>query len=86
MQDAEILAALQTIFRNVFDNDAMELTRNTHADDIDGWDSMANITLAVEVEDRFGVKFKTSEMEDLRSVDDLVKLVQFHLQPHLIQT
>lgn len=84
MHRAEILAALTPIFRNVFDNEAMELTPDTVADDIAEWDSMANITLAVEIEDRFGVKIKTAEMEELRSVDDLIKLVQLHLQPNLI--
>jgi acyl carrier protein len=76
MNDTEIMAALVPIFRNVFDNDRLTITRDTTAEDIADWDSMTNITLAIEVESHFRVKFKTAEMEELRTVSDLIALVQ----------
>jgi acyl carrier protein len=76
MNDTAIMAALVPIFRNVFDNDHLMITRDTTAEDIAEWDSMTNITLAIEVESHFHVKFKTAEMEELRTVNDLIALVQ----------
>lgn len=40
---------------------------------------MTQITLAVEIEHALGVKFKTSEMEEMRNIGDLVGLVRTHL-------
>ena len=83
MTDADILATLLPVFRNVFDNDALMITPETAIDDIAGCDSMVKVTLAVEVEHCFGVKFKTSEMEALGEVGDLIKLVSSRQRPGL---
>jgi len=64
--DTDILKALNDVFRRVFEDRSIELTPSMTADDIAGWDSMTQITLAVEIEHTLHVKFKTSEMEKLR--------------------
>ncbi|HET8995340.1 MAG TPA: acyl carrier protein [Acetobacteraceae bacterium] len=79
MTDNEILGALNAIFRHVLDDPSIALTPSTTADDVPGWDSMTQITLAVEIEHALGVKFKTSEMEEMRNIGDLVALVHTHL-------
>ena len=40
MTEQEILAAVQDIFRDNFDDDTLEITRATCADDIEDWDSL----------------------------------------------
>jgi acyl carrier protein len=79
MTDDEILTQLTDVFRDVFADDAIVVRPQTTADDIPDWDSMSQVTLAVEVEHRFGVKFKSAEMEELRSVRELIDLIKRRL-------
>lgn len=75
MNDAATYAILTEVFRDVFDDDALEIRPETAAVDVPGWDSQANITLLVATEMRFGVRFRTVEIEALRNVADLVGLI-----------
>jgi acyl carrier protein len=69
------LSHLNQVFRDVFEDDEIEITRATTAQDIEGWDSMMHVTLLVNVEKAFGVKFTSSEVARLKSVGDLVDLI-----------
>lgn len=79
MNDAEINDQLSDVFRQVLEDDAIVLTPNTTADDVDGWDSMNHIFIVVELEKRFGIKFQAAEMEELRNVGELTALVKYKL-------
>lgn len=76
MTEKDILEALTLVFRDVFDEDSITLRAETTADDIEGWDSQAHITLVVATEMRFGIKFRTGELEGLHNVGDFVRLIQ----------
>jgi acyl carrier protein len=71
-----ILAEVADIARLVFDEPALELTLDTTSDDIPRWDSMNHITLVVECECRFDIRFASMEVEELRSVGELVRLIE----------
>ncbi|GAC1340896.1 MAG: acyl carrier protein [Acetobacteraceae bacterium] len=76
MTDPEIYDALNAVFRQVLEDDTIELTPTTTAEDVDGWDSMNHIFIVVELEKRFGVKFQAAEMEELKNVGELEALVR----------
>nr|MBF0681716.1 acyl carrier protein [Pseudomonas sp.] len=80
MSPADIFAALTQVFRDVFDDDDIELTPQMTANDIDGWDSQAHVTLIVAAEQRFGIKFRTAELESLRNVGHFVELIGSRLE------
>ena len=63
MSEQEILNAVQDIFRDNFDDDTLEITRSTCADDIEDWDSLEQI------------KFKLADVRGLKDVGDLLDLV-----------
>jgi acyl carrier protein len=75
MQDP-ILPRLTTVFREVFDDDELELKPEMTADDVDGWDSLAHIRLIISVQKAFGVKFSPVEMNRLKNVGDLIALTK----------
>jgi acyl carrier protein len=79
MNDSEIYARLNVIFRETLGNDSVDLAPNTTADDVPEWDSMNHIFLVVEIERSFGVKFQAAEMEQLKNVGDLVSLIRAKL-------
>lgn len=80
MTPADILNALTQLFHDVFDDDEIELTPETTANDIDGWDSQAHVTLIVAAEQRFGIRFRTAELESLRNVGHFVQLIGAKLE------
>lgn len=75
MTEQEILAAVQDIFRDNFDDDTLEITRATCADDIEDWDSLEQINLLTAMEKQFGVKFKLDDVRGLANVGDMVDLI-----------
>lgn len=81
MTDAEIMAKLKVLFQEVFDDPSLKLDRATNTSDIPGWDSMAQVTLAIEIEHIFGIRIMSAEMEELRNVGDIVDLIRGRLMP-----
>ena len=75
MSNEQIYANLTELFREFFADDAIILTPETTADDIDGWDSFNHISIIVAVETRFGIKMHGSEIERLTKVGDLVTAI-----------
>lgn len=76
MEQADVYAALQDIFRDIFDDDEIELEPTTSAADIPEWDSFNHVNIIVASEMKFGVKFLAAELDDLKNVGDFVALVR----------
>lgn len=66
---------LKEIMWDVFDDDSIEPTETMKAEDVDGWDSISHIRLIVSIEKQFKVKFTNAEVEKLRNVGDLLKVI-----------
>ena len=79
MDEAAIYARLNEIFQDVFDDESIALTPTTTAADIPQWDSFNHVNIAVACEAAFGIRFKSSELEELANVGELVHLVQAKL-------
>jgi acyl carrier protein len=71
----EILLQVTEIMRDVFDEDDLEVGLNTSAEDVEEWDSLSHVRLIVAIERKFGFKFANSEIEGLKNVGDLVKVI-----------
>ena len=72
MNSDRVLAKLNKVFQDVFDDDRIEVTSQTTARDIDGWNSLANIRLMIAVEEEFQIKFDVGEFQEYRRVGDLI--------------
>jgi acyl carrier protein len=79
MKDEDIDAGLTDIFHDLFADETIVLTPGTTAADVHGWDSIKHISLIVAVEDRFGIKWKTSEIDGLKNVGDLQRMIRAKL-------
>jgi acyl carrier protein len=73
--EPEIYAALTEIFSDIFMRDDLVLTPELSAKQVDGWDSFKQIEIVMASEERFGIKFSTKDLDGLRSVGDLVRLI-----------
>ena len=69
------LPELGSVFKQVFDDDSIELTRETTADDIDDWDSLTHMNLVIALELKFKIKFALGELQRMKNVGDMLDLV-----------
>jgi acyl carrier protein len=76
MDESVIYTKLSDIFKDVFDEDSIDLTPELTAQDVDGWDSLTHIRLILTVEKAFKMKFATSEIGKLENVGHLVALIK----------
>ncbi len=76
MTETEILAALTDVLREAFGDDTLTVTPETTAKDVPGWDSIRMVSILIAVEDRFGIKTRSREIDRLRSVGDFVALIR----------
>jgi acyl carrier protein len=76
MDDAQIYSRLAGVFNDVFDDEAIEITPQLAAKDVDGWDSLTHIRLMLSVEKAFKIRFTTAEVGKLENVGDLVALIR----------
>ncbi len=65
----------EAVFREIFDDETLNLRDDMSAKDIDGWDSLAQINLIVAIESEFGIRFKSNELTALANVGALKKAV-----------
>jgi acyl carrier protein len=71
-----ILAAVTRIARSAFQDPLLELTYETTSDDVPEWDSMSHVALVVEIEAYFDIQFPIIEIEELKSVSELVQAIE----------
>ena len=75
MEDA-ILAKLTDVFREVFADKSLAISRETSAPDVKRWDSLTHITLMLTVQRAFRVRLSASETSQLHNVGALVDLLR----------
>jgi acyl carrier protein len=75
----DVHSRLVKVFRGVFDDDDIVLSRETTARDVEGWDSLMHVTLLVNVEKEFGVKFSSGEVGSLKDVGEMEDLIDARL-------
>lgn len=75
MTEEEIYERLNEVFRDVFDDDTIEVDDLTTADDIDDWDSLEHINLIAAVEKEFGIKFRMGEVSGMQDVGEMVEII-----------
>jgi acyl carrier protein len=75
MNREQVYQTLTTLFQDVFDDEDITIADETTANDVEGWDSLTHVNLMISIEQRFGIKFKTSEMAHLTNVGELVNLI-----------
>jgi acyl carrier protein len=76
MTTEQIYAELTRIFREVFQNEDLVITPATTADDVKGWDSVTHVNVMLAIEMELHVVFNTSEIDEMRTVGELVDAIE----------
>ena len=76
MERKEILEKLQTVYRDILDDEEIVLTEEKTADDIEDWDSITHVQIVAEIQTVFDVKFSAKEILLWESVGDIVDAIE----------
>jgi acyl carrier protein len=80
MDSSTIIKEIQPIFRDVLDLPGLQLTRQSNASNVEGWDSLAHVNLVMGIEKRYKIKIALGELQDLKNVGEMADLIQRKLQ------
>lgn len=75
MTPDEILDRVRAILAHQFGARPDQITRDTVALDVDGWDSVSHVHVMLEIERRFGVKIPDDRVLSMDNVGDLVDIL-----------
>lgn len=75
----ELKERLQNVFRDVFDDEDIEIFDEMTADDIEDWDSLSHINLILDIEKEFGIKFTTEEITKTKNVGEFISIIESKL-------
>ncbi len=73
------LFALTKIFREVFEDDSLAVSADLTADQVEDWDSVAQVKLVLMTEMEFAIRFTTEEVAGLKSVGDFLRLIEKYI-------
>jgi acyl carrier protein len=76
MTDINILDRVQEILRDVLQQPDLIVNRESSANNVRGWDSLAHVDIIWNVEHEFSVRFALGELQDLKNVGGLVDLLE----------
>ena len=75
MTREEILAKVNDIFHDVFDDDSIVVVECTPSEDVEDWDSLMHITLISEIESEFGFKFQMKDVVGMKDVGEMLDII-----------
>ena len=70
-----VISKLTDIFREIFNNEDIILDIKMTAKDIDNWDSLTHMLLIGKIEEKFEIKFKLKELNNLDNVGNLIEII-----------
>lgn len=75
MEKEEILKELTLIFEQVLNHPGLNLNYSMSADDIDEWDSLTNMTIIKEIEDKWHIHFKLHDIVKMKNIGDMIDVI-----------
>ncbi|NTV05247.1 MAG: acyl carrier protein [Chlorobiaceae bacterium] len=64
------------VFKDVLDDDSIELFRETTAENIEAWDSLSHISIIVAIEKEFNIKFDLKDIMQLQNIGEFIDLIE----------
>ncbi|WP_308991965.1 acyl carrier protein [Mariniflexile litorale] len=76
MNKEDILIKIRKAFSSVLEHENFQLTDQTTAEDVDGWESVTHMMIINEIETKFEIKFELMDLMSLENIGDLIKAIQ----------
>ena len=75
-----ITEKINNIFRDVLENEEINIKYETTANDVDEWDSLSHILLVVAIEKNFQIEFTAKEIQDFKNVGEMCEGIMLKLK------
>lgn len=76
----DLLSKIRNNLADIVDDEGLQLSETTTADDVADWDSINHVKLLIAIESDLGFRFDTNEVGGLRNVGELIDLIQKKLR------
>lgn len=80
MNNADILGEVNYIFRDVLDDNSIELSNESTVDHVEGWDSLNHVQIIVAIEKHFNIRFTSAEIQAFKNVGELCTAIEHRLE------
>jgi acyl carrier protein len=71
---------IRTIASDIFGISAEKITPASTPETIETWDSIQHLSLVLALEEKFGLQLSPEEIEQMKSIGEVIKLVESKLQ------
>jgi acyl carrier protein len=71
MEKKEVLLQVQAILWDQLEDEHIQLTETTSAQEVEGWDSLMHLQIIVAIEKHFKIKFSSKELFTWKHVGDM---------------
>lgn len=75
MSTNNVLDKLSPIFKEVFEDESLEIDENSNSDNVNGWDSLNHIYLVVAIEEAFNIKFTAEDIQSWQNVGEMAEYI-----------
>ena len=72
----DIVEKLTVIFRKIFNNNQLVLSKEMNSMDVENWDSLSHMLMITEVEESFSIRFSLRELNHLKNVGNLIEYIE----------
>ena len=76
----QVMGEVTGIFRDVLNNDSIQMKYETSAADVPEWDSLNHIEIITAIERHFGIRFNFSELQKFQNVGQMCENIVSKLQ------
>lgn len=80
MTREDVMQGLTNIFRDEFDDDELVIDETTTSEDIEDWDSFANVNMVVAIEHKYHMKFAMGEVNQMKNVGEMIDIIIARMQ------
>jgi acyl carrier protein len=71
-----IIKELNNIFKDILENEHLEISGNTTASEVENWDSLNHLILMMQIEKSFNIKFTAEEIQSFDNISSLVNKIK----------
>jgi len=79
MEINEIIAQINDIFIELFNDKSIDLNDSSDTSTVDAWDSLNHIQVITSIEKHFGIRFDLNDLLNFQNIGDLSRGVQSKL-------
>lgn len=72
----DVFELLNQIFKDIFDDEDLNIGREMTVEDVEDWDSLMHINIIAACESTFKIKFEIQELVTMKNVGDIIATIE----------